>query len=125
MFSGATCGAFGAAVASPLFLVKTRMQSFSMAYPVGTQHAYVRKGLVHSFVTISKNEGLASIFKGVEVGIMRTAVGSAIQLSTYTTLKSRFAQWGLGAETDLRNNLPASLLTVGAESSATHTCFHN
>lgn len=110
LVSGALCGAFGAAVASPLFLVKTRMQSFSPAYPVGMQHEYVRSGLVRTFTHVWRNEGPKAIFKGVEVGVMRTAVGSAVQLSTYTALKPVLAKAGL-EETSWSNNLSASLIT--------------
>ncbi|KAI9033382.1 mitochondrial carrier [Hyaloraphidium curvatum] len=111
LVSGAVCGAVGAGVASPFFLLKTRMQSYSPTFPVGTQFPYVQKGLVHSFIQIYRTEGFGAIFKGAEVGVMRTAVGSAIQLSTYTTLKKVFETWGLGDDHSLANNLTSSLLT--------------
>lgn len=108
--SGAICGAVGAAVASPLFLIKTRMQSFSTAFPVGTQHSYVKDGFLRAFAEIYRTEGAARIFKGVEVGVMRTAAGSAVQLSTYTTLKKTLAPY-VGGEDTLLNNVTASLIT--------------
>ena len=53
MVSGATTGVLGAFISSPLFLIKTRMQSLAIdsiqQHPsphVGHQHTYVNKGLL-------------------------------------------------------------------------------
>ncbi|TPX77332.1 hypothetical protein CcCBS67573_g01396 [Chytriomyces confervae] len=63
--SGASCGMLGAFLGSPLFLVKTRMQSYSPSMAVGAQHSYVTGG-----------------------------VGSAVQLSTYDASKETLLKSG-------------------------------
>lgn len=66
MGSGAISGVLGAFVASPFFLVKTRMQSYtggSAVNAVGHQHSYVSKGILFSIQTICRDEGFRGIFR--------------------------------------------------------------
>ncbi|KAJ3015456.1 UNVERIFIED_CONTAM: Mitochondrial oxaloacetate carrier protein [Siphonaria sp. JEL0065] len=85
--AGAGCGVLGAAIASPLYLVKTRMQSYSPNNAVGAQHSYVLGGLRKTLVHIYKNEGIAGLWRGADASMLRTGVGSAVQLSTYDASK--------------------------------------
>ncbi|KAI9331616.1 mitochondrial carrier domain-containing protein [Obelidium mucronatum] len=87
VFSGAGCGILGAAIASPLYLVKTRMQSYSPNNAVGSQHSYVLGGLRKTLIHIYKNEGIAGLWRGADASMLRTGVGSAVQLSTYDASK--------------------------------------
>ncbi|KAJ3339865.1 Mitochondrial oxaloacetate carrier protein [Gonapodya sp. JEL0774] len=92
--AGLFCGAVGAFIASPLFLVKARMQAYNSqaqgvgAKVVGAQHSYVSKGFVYSLGHIYRSEGIRGLWRGVDAGMARTAAGSAVQLSTYESLKS-------------------------------------
>ncbi|KAJ3286773.1 mitochondrial carrier [Rhizoclosmatium globosum] len=92
--SGAGCGILGAAIASPLFLVKTRMQSYSPQLAVGSQHSYVLGGLRKSLMHIYKTEGIAGLWRGADASMLRTGVGSAVQLSTYDASKQILAKSG-------------------------------
>jgi hypothetical protein len=63
--SGLLSGVLGAFIASPFFLVKTRMQSFSSsASGVGTQHSYVTKGTIHTLKRIYQTGGIRGLWRG-------------------------------------------------------------
>ncbi|CAB4257138.1 similar to Saccharomyces cerevisiae YKL120W OAC1 Mitochondrial inner membrane transporter, transports oxaloacetate, sulfate, thiosulfate, and isopropylmalate [Maudiozyma barnettii] len=85
MVSGASSGIIGAVVGSPLFLIKTRMQSFSKAVALGDQTHYT--GVWNGFKTILKAEGILGLYRGVDAAVIRTASGSAVQLPIYNIVK--------------------------------------
>jgi solute carrier family 25, member 34/35 len=66
------------------------MQSFSESKTAsfGHQHADVKKGVVYMLRTIYKKEGLKGLWRGADASMMRTGVGSAVQLSTYDYFKN-------------------------------------
>ena len=89
IFSGATAGVFGAFMGSPLFLIKTRLQSNTIGTTkYGYQHGYT--GIIDGFSKILKTEGFRGLYHGVDASMLRTAVGSAVQLSVYDTIKKYF-----------------------------------
>ncbi|KZZ93061.1 Mitochondrial carrier domain protein [Ascosphaera apis ARSEF 7405] len=84
--AGASSGVIGAAMGSPFFLVKTRLQSFSPFNPVGTQFPYT--GAIDGFGQIIKTEGGAGgLYRGVGAAMVRTGFGSSVQLPTYFLAK--------------------------------------
>ncbi|KAI1306418.1 mitochondrial carrier [Xylaria venustula] len=85
MFSGASSGIIGAAVGSPFFLVKTRLQSYSPFLPVGTQHKY--RNALDGTRQIYKAGGIGGLYRGVGAAMIRTGFGSSVQLPTYFTAK--------------------------------------
>jgi len=87
IFSGAASGILGAAVGSPFFLVKTRLQSYSPFLPVGTQHGY--KNSVDGLRKIYGAEGFRGLYRGVGAAMVRTGFGSSVQLPTYFFAKRR------------------------------------
>lgn len=87
IFSGASSGILGAAVGSPFFLVKTRLQSYSPFLPVGTQHNY--RGAIDGFRSIYRAEGLKGWYRGAGAAMIRTGFGSSVQLPTYFFAKRR------------------------------------
>ncbi|CCD27337.1 Oac1p NDAI_0K01460 [Naumovozyma dairenensis CBS 421] len=84
--SGAASGIIGAVIGSPLFLVKTRMQSYSDVIKIGEQTHYT--GVWNGLSTIFKNEGLKGLFRGIDAAILRTGAGSSVQLPIYNTAKN-------------------------------------
>lgn len=90
IFSGASSGILGAAAGSPFFLVKTRLQSFSPAAPVGTQHEY--KNAVDGMKKIYGTEGVRGLYRGVGAAMVRTGFGSSVQLPTYFFAKRRLVK---------------------------------
>jgi solute carrier family 25 protein 34/35 len=96
VLSGAVSGVSGAFLASPLFLVKTRMQSFAEgSVQVGHQHSDVKKGAMYVMRTVFKREGLRGLWRGADASMIRTGIGSAVQLSSYDTFKSLLLKSGL------------------------------
>jgi len=88
--TGLFTGCCGALVTNPLDLLKTRMQaqaSASSATAAGHQHGYT--GLVDGLTRMVREEGVASVYKGVSASMLRLALGSAAQLSSYTAIKER------------------------------------
>lgn len=91
--AGALAGMSGAALGSPLYLVKTRMQSFSPIFAtIGHQHHY--KSTASALSSIWKREGVRGLYRGCDAAMARAGVGSAVQLPTYDYskrfLKTRF-----------------------------------
>ncbi|KAJ9293393.1 hypothetical protein DTO271G3_7889 [Paecilomyces variotii] len=87
VFSGAVSGMMGAALGSPFFLVKTRLQSHSPFLPVGTQHNY--KNSIDGLRKIHRSEGIKGLYRGVGAAMVRTGFGSSVQLPTYFLAKRR------------------------------------
>ena len=74
--SGAMAGVVSAAVGSPFFLVKTRIQSHSpmQGLAVGTQHAY--RGTLHALASIVQADGWRGLFTGVQAAMLRYVLPS-------------------------------------------------
>ncbi|XP_068450650.1 solute carrier family 25 member 34 isoform X1 [Clinocottus analis] len=86
LLSGAGAGALGAFIASPAYLVKTHLQAQTVeAIAVGHQHNHL--GVSDAFVTIYRRDGLIGLWRGVNGAVPRVMVGSATQLSTFTSAK--------------------------------------
>ncbi|KAJ7040312.1 mitochondrial carrier domain-containing protein [Mycena alexandri] len=86
VIAGATSGAVGASLGNPLFLIKARMQAYSPALPVGAQHYY--KNSFHALSTIFRAEGVRGLVRGIDAAILRTSMGSSVQLPSYNLTKN-------------------------------------
>ena len=121
---GATAGVVGAAIGSPFYLVKTRLQSAGGA--VGEQFVYkgtaagrggARErchrsqrspglvvppppnhrctGMTDGLRQIIQTSGFRGLWRGADASMLRTGIGSATQLTTYAFSKNLFARSGL------------------------------
>ncbi|KAJ2782846.1 Mitochondrial oxaloacetate carrier protein [Coemansia javaensis] len=88
--AGGVCGVAGAALGSPFFLVKTRMQSASKFAAVGHQHEY--RSMADGLRRIWQAGGVRGLFRGMDAAMMRAGVGSSVQLATYDLLKAQAVQ---------------------------------
>lgn len=92
VLSGCISGCAGAIIASPFFLIKTRMQSYSKAinseaaHHIGQQTYY--RSVWDGFLQIYKAEGFKGLFRGVDAAVLRTGAGSAAQLPVYNATKT-------------------------------------
>ncbi|KAI8915938.1 mitochondrial carrier domain-containing protein [Gorgonomyces haynaldii] len=114
--SGALSGILGSAIASPLFLVKTRMQSYAgKTVSVGHQHADVTKGAWFVLKSIYRREGVRGLWRGADASMLRTGVGSAVQLSSYDFFKTQLLKTGFFHMNEGHGNIhvhfSASLIT--------------
>lgn len=91
--AGAASGIVGACLGNPLFLIKARMQAYSPALPVGTQHYY--KSSIDALLTIYRAEKFRGLIRGIDAAMLRTACGSAVQLPTYNWTKNHLVQSGI------------------------------
>ncbi|KAI9228193.1 MAG: mitochondrial carrier domain-containing protein [Piptocephalis tieghemiana] len=115
VLAGASAGVVGALVGSPLFLIKTRLQAYSPTLPVGVQHHY--HGVIDALTQVVKSRGWLGLYQGATAAMIRTAMGSSVQLSTYDETKrllSHHAAHWLGSEEggeNIRLHAVASLIT--------------
>jgi solute carrier family 25, member 34/35 len=93
MISGASSGVMGACLGSPFFLVKTRLQSYSPIFPVGTQHVY--NGALDAFRHIWKEGGVRGLYRGLDAAAVRTGMGSSVQLPVYNWAKKTIEKYNL------------------------------
>ncbi|KAI5781436.1 mitochondrial carrier domain-containing protein [Geopyxis carbonaria] len=108
ILAGASSGVLGAAIGSPFFLVKTRLQSFSPFLPVGTQHRY--SGARDGFAKIFRAEGVRGWYRGAGAAMIRTGAGSSVQLPTYFFAKRRL-QKHLGVQEGVGLHLASSAVS--------------
>lgn len=88
--AGGICGMAGAALGSPFFLVKTRMQSASNFAAVGHQHRY--SSTWDGLRQIWRQGGVRGLYRGMDAAMMRAGSGSSVQLATYDHCKSTISQ---------------------------------
>lgn len=110
--AGFVSGAAGAVLASPLFLIKTRMQSYSKSHTggaaVGEQTYY--KNTWDGISKIFHSEGFKGLYRGVDAAILRTGAGSAAQLPTYYLTKSFLLKHNLAKENTFTLNFISSIM---------------
>ncbi|OXA64674.1 solute carrier family 25 member 35 [Folsomia candida] len=84
IIAGAACGAFGAIVGSPFYLIKTHLQSKTNvnAIAVGHQHEYTG-GMAQAIKSIYSKFGFTGLWRGSSSAAPRVAIGSAVQMVTF------------------------------------------
>lgn len=98
---GAASGVAGSAVGCPLYMVKTQLQAQSSGqFAVGFQHSHT--GMVNALISTYQRQGVRGLWRGFEGIVPRTAVGSAIQITTFTMSKDFLTQY------EVSNQLTAS-----------------
>ncbi|KAM6912028.1 solute carrier family 25 member 35 isoform 1-T1 [Lycodopsis pacificus] len=84
--AGAVAGVVGAVIGSPVYLVKTHLQSQSTSsIAVGHQHKH--QGTILALSAIYKQHGILGLWRGSSAAVPRVSVGSAAQLSTFSSSK--------------------------------------
>ncbi|CAL1573645.1 unnamed protein product [Knipowitschia caucasica] len=84
--AGAVSGVVGAVMGSPVYLVKTHLQSQSTS-SIAVGHQYKHQGMVHALRAIYKDHGVLGLWRGSSAAVPRVSVGSAAQLSTFSSSK--------------------------------------
>ncbi|XP_050345456.1 solute carrier family 25 member 35-like isoform X3 [Nymphalis io] len=110
MFWSSASGVMSGLAANPASVLKTRMQA--AAHPsiaVGRQHSY--NGMVDGFVKIYRMEGIQGFFAGVNATCSRLAIGSAAQLTTFSTAKETLLSYGLCKRSPLGLAFTASCMS--------------
>jgi solute carrier family 25 protein 34/35 len=92
-----TCGAFGAWLGSPIFVVKTRLQvqnNARLTHPdmvIGEQYGY--NGLMDGLRKIESTGGLKALYKNSTISSQRVFFGSGVQLTSYDQMKYLFSTY--------------------------------
>ncbi|XP_049848426.1 mitochondrial substrate carrier family protein ucpA-like isoform X2 [Schistocerca gregaria] len=89
--AGAITGAAGAVACNPFDLIKTRMQA-DADHPsnavIGCQYRY--SGLTQAIRTIVSEESVLTLYKGLGTSALRSMLGGASSLATYTACRDYF-----------------------------------
>ncbi|XP_003745710.1 solute carrier family 25 member 35 [Galendromus occidentalis] len=88
VLAGAAAGSVGAFLASPLYMIKTQLQSSTriQAIAVGFQHRHV--SMSDAVATAWSNGGLRGLWRGASAATLRVSAGSSVQLSTFSKARS-------------------------------------
>ena len=106
----AASGLVGGVVGSPLFLVKTHLQTSSSAtIAVGHQHRH--RGAVAGLRDLYRAGGVTGLWQGVSASVPRISLGSAAQLVTYSHVNAALAANTRLAEGSWQVNLCGALLS--------------
>lgn len=110
VIAGGTGGVLSAFLASPLFLVKTRLQSYTShpASRVGFQHSY--RHTFHALSSIFQQEGIRGLYRGVDASMLRTGMGSSVQLPSYDIAKQTLINV-MGMENGVKCHAISSLMS--------------
>lgn len=85
--AGASSGVVGALLGNPFFLIKARLQAYSPQLdPSQARHHYT--STLNGLATIVKKEGIRGITRGWDAAVLRTAMGSTVQLPAYNLSKT-------------------------------------
>lgn len=77
-----------AILGNPLFLVKARMQAYSPYFQIG-KTSYKYKNTFDGLRSIVKSDGFVrGLSRGMDAAILRTAMGSTVQLPAYNWAKT-------------------------------------
>eukprot|EP01104_Vermistella_antarctica_P019507 TRINITY_DN767_c0_g1_i1.p1 TRINITY_DN767_c0_g1~~TRINITY_DN767_c0_g1_i1.p1 ORF type:complete len:516 (+),score=80.60 TRINITY_DN767_c0_g1_i1:350-1897(+) len=112
MVAGATSGVLGAVACNPFEIIKTRMQAQGVT-STGHQHNYT--GVGNAITTISKHEGVGGLYKGTSLSMVRAALGSGINLATYSWLREKVLREEImkdGPLTDMCCSLTSALFAA-------------
>lgn len=94
--AGATSGCVGAILGNPLFLIKARMQAYSPHHIIGkASHNYT--STLDGFRTIIRGEGVRGLVRGIDAAVLRTAMGSTVQLPAYNWFKTYLTNMNVDA----------------------------
>jgi solute carrier family 25 protein 34/35 len=94
-------------------------QAYSPALPVGAQHYY--KSAWDALTTIFRAQGFRGLTNGIDAAVLRTAMGSSVQLPSYNWTKNQLVQNGITGSDSIWTFLASSAVSgacvVGQSSS--------
>ncbi|XP_067294030.1 solute carrier family 25 member 35 [Pseudorasbora parva] len=108
--SGAIAGVVGAVMGSPVYLVKTHLQSQSTS-SIAVGHQYKHKGMMHALLAIHKQHGILGLWRGASAAVPRVSVGSAAQLSTFSASKELITDLQVFSEGSWLTALSAGMIS--------------
>ncbi|XP_022662195.1 solute carrier family 25 member 35-like isoform X2 [Varroa jacobsoni] len=89
---GAFSGAIGSFIGSPLYLVKTQIQSQSLSQNIAVGFQHKHASVTQAFLSVYRKGGCFGLWRGANAAMVRVSAGSAIQLSTFTTIQEKIME---------------------------------
>jgi len=83
LFFALVCGAFGGAICSPFFLVKTHLQSKANEISIAVGHQHKHEGMLKALQSIYKAHGVRGLWRGTTSNVPRLCAASAGQLLSF------------------------------------------
>ncbi|GAB6019783.1 hypothetical protein CHUAL_001331 [Chamberlinius hualienensis] len=108
--AGAVAGCFGGAVGSPMYLVKTHLQS-QAASSIAVGHQHNHQSTSSALYKIFCDHGVRGLWRGVSAAIPRVMVGSGLQLSTFSKSKDLVENFQIFPRNSRWNAFSASMLS--------------
>lgn len=106
-----------ALLGNPFFLVKARMQAYSPSLPVGTQRHYI--SALDALRSIAAADGLTGLFRGARTAMLRTPLGTSVQMPTFFFTKQKLVDKGI-----MRPDNPLTVILSSAAAGATVASTH-
>jgi solute carrier family 25 protein 34/35 len=116
VIAGASSGAIGATLGSPLYLVKNRLQAESKFFKAKETHSYT--GMTDGLRKLYRSEGVRGLFRGVDGAVPRVMVGSATQLTSFDYFRGWCNKLGVPAGS------PQAVVAALCSSVVTVTCMN-
>lgn len=107
ILAGATAGCIGAFVGSPFYLVKVQLQAQSAA-PIAVGYQHHHEGMMPALTRIYRKEGVRGLWRGANAALLRVSSGSAMQLTTFSKIKSHINHLAIFRERSWLEALVAS-----------------
>ncbi|KAK4876380.1 hypothetical protein RN001_012802 [Aquatica leii] len=102
-------GAAGAFCGSPLFLIKTQLQSqTSTSVAVGHQHG--RTGTITALRDIYNQQGVRGLWRGANGTMLRALAGSSAQLTSFAMMKDVLNQYSFFRDSPMLRTFTASII---------------
>lgn len=107
--ASAVAGAAGALLASPLFLVKTQLQS-QAAENIAVGHQHKHAGAVSAIRKIYVRYGMKGLWRGASGTTLRAVVGSSAQLTSFAMTKDLLRNYDIFRTSPVLTSLIASII---------------
>ncbi|XP_029103188.1 solute carrier family 25 member 35 [Scleropages formosus] len=108
--AGAVAGVVGAFMGSPIYLVKTHLQSQSTS-SIAVGHQYKHQGMRHALMAIHREHGILGLWRGSSAALPRVSIGSAAQLSTFSASKELISDLQVFAKDSWLVGLSAGMIS--------------
>lgn len=106
---GAAGGAAGAFLGSPLFLIKTQLQSqTTRSVAVGYQHGH--RGTIAAIQQIYTNFGIRGLWRGANGVMLRALAGSSSQLTSFAMTKDLLKNYQIFNNSPMLTSFMASIV---------------
>ncbi|KAK0132776.1 Solute carrier family 25 member 35 [Merluccius polli] len=90
--------------------VKTHLQSQATS-SIAVGHQYQHRGMVHALVAICRQHGFMGLWRGAFAAVPRTSVGSAAQLTSFSTVKEMVVDLQVFSKNSWLVSLSAGMVT--------------